>query len=188
MGGQAHPAPFPSGARPAALTLPPAWPCSLRAHPHPLPESLTTPRPRPGPQPAQSVSPKLGTTGRRNGAGREAKAAAPPYPKWRRPNQQGREEGWTPSTSGLRVAHPTPPEQALAPLAALLEVGDRPGGAAPPASERRPPHFPPAPPPPGSRPSPDSALETTSPTYPLLLQIPCRAIVTPAPLLGRVRS
>ncbi|XP_067564999.1 phenazine biosynthesis-like domain-containing protein [Pseudorca crassidens] len=33
------------------------------------------------------------------------------------------------------------------------------------------------------RPSPDSALETTSPTYPLLLQIPCRATVAPTPVL-----
>ena len=48
------------------------------------------------------------------------------------------------------------------------------------ASEQRPPHFPPPTPSQSLfRPSPDSALETTSPTYPLLLQIPCRATVTP---------
>lgn len=41
MGGQAHPAPFPSGARPPAQTLPlpkcPAFPCSLRSPPSSLP-------------------------------------------------------------------------------------------------------------------------------------------------------
>ncbi|KAJ8794960.1 hypothetical protein J1605_018547 [Eschrichtius robustus] len=35
------------------------------------------------------------------------------------------------------------------------------------------------------RPFPDSALETTSPTYPLLLQIPCRETVAPTPVLAR---
>ncbi|XP_036192800.1 phenazine biosynthesis-like domain-containing protein isoform X4 [Myotis myotis] len=64
--------------------------------------------------------------------------------------------------------------------AAPREVGDRRGGAAGPFPNGDL-HTPPPPPPRHlSRPSPDSALGTTSPTYPLLLQIPCQATAAPA--------
>lgn len=109
---------------------------------------LDHPPPPPRPRPAQSVFPKLGTRSRRNGEGREAKVAAPPYPKWRRPDQQGREEGWTPSASGLRVVHRAPPEQVLARQAApwKWEIAREAQPRPPPSGDL---HTPPAPPPPG---------------------------------------
>lgn len=66
-------------------------------------------------------------------------------------------------------------------------MGDRLGGAVWPTPSGDLHTSPPTHPTPSQslfRPSPDSALDTTSPTYPLLLQIPCRATVTPTPVLA----
>ena len=103
MGGQAQPAPFPSGARPTAQILPtpkcPAFPCSLPSHPYPFREALTSPGLLN--QFSEAEEHKAET-----GEGREAEGAALPYPKWRRPNQQGMEgKCWMTPTSGLGFIH-----------------------------------------------------------------------------------
>lgn len=180
MGGQAHPAPFPSGARPPARPSPPpkcpAFPCSLRS-----PSGALWPPPGLLNQFSEAEGQKVE---------RKRKGGKPRWPRHRTQNgggQTSRERGET-----LDDPHFGPQFHPKNFTSAILPTAGRPpwSGRSPrrhsvTASKRRPPHF--RPPPPASlfRPSPDSALETTSPTYPLLLQIPCRATVTPTPVLER---
>lgn len=72
-----QPRPFP----PSRPTKCPTFPCSLRS---PSGGAVTSPRP------SKSVLGSLGAKKYKEGEGREAEVAAPPYPKWRRPNQQGK--------------------------------------------------------------------------------------------------
>lgn len=96
-GGRAHPAPFPSGARPPA----PGRPHPLPGLPRLAPLPTRTPPGRPDHPPAFQISfRKLRSPSREEG--REAEAAAPPCPRWRRPNQRGNGEMLDDPHAGLR--------------------------------------------------------------------------------------
>lgn len=159
----------------------PAFPCSLRSPPSSLPGRSDLP---PG-----LLNQFLKAEGQK--VERERKGGKPRWPRHRTQNGGGKPAGkegkcWVTPTPGLSLVHWLSPEQDLPPAGRPPWSGRSPGRRSLAASKRRPPHFPPRPTPSQSlfRPSPDSALETTSPTYPLLLQIPCRATVTPTPVLA----
>ena len=186
MEGQAHPAPFPSGARPTAQILPtpkcPAFPCSLPSHPHPFREALTTHRP------PKSVFWNWGAKSRkRRRAGSRGRRAAVPKMAEAKPAGNGGEMLDDPHF-GARL-HPlnstwvNPPSDR--PPSWKWEIAwEAQPGCLQVATSTLPPLRRPTPSQWLFRPSPDSALETTSPTYPLLLQIPCRATVAPTPVLA----